>query len=238
LIIANNVFNHANDPVAFAKGAAKLLSDKGVFVFEVPYWLSMIQSGRFTDMVYHEHPSYFTIKSCWTLLQQVGLEIIDYDVVDYHGGSLRVVAQHATGGQMPKKVADAIHQETEAGLFSIEFYKDLQRKFEIGKVQWLSKFYQLLEQDPNAVVIGVGAAAKANTWLTWHGLNGTVIKCITDSSLHKQGKFTPLSRIPILSDDEFAKYPRPYALILSWNIGESLRNAILSINPNTQFINQ
>ena len=94
------------------------------------------------------------------------------------------------------------------------------------------------ENDPGAVVIGVGAAAKANTWLTWHGLNNTVIKCITDSSSHKQGKFTPLSRIPILNDNQFAEYQRPYALILSWNIGDSLRNAILGINPNTQFINQ
>lgn len=238
LVIANNVFNHANDPLGFAKGVSKLLSDTGIFVFEVPYWLSMVQSGRFTDMVYHEHPSYFTIKSCWYLLQQVGLEIVDYDVVDYHGGSLRVVAKKIKNSSMPSKIADAIQKETQYGLFDPEFYKTLQAKFESKKIEWLSNFYQLLNQDPDAVVIGVGAAAKANTWLTWHGLNGTVIKCITDASTHKQGKFTPLSRIPIVGDNEFAKYSRPYALILSWNIGDSLRNAILSINPNTQFINQ
>ena len=47
LIVANNVFNHANDPLAFANGVSKLLSDDGIFVFEVPYWLSMIRKiGR------------------------------------------------------------------------------------------------------------------------------------------------------------------------------------------------
>ena len=238
IVVANNVFNHANDPVAFARAVASLLVEDGIFVFEVPYWLSMIESGRFTDMVYHEHPSYFTVKSAWNLLKQAGLEIVDVDVVDYHGGSLRVFARLDTGSNMPVKVEDAIARETQVGLFNADFYTHIQRRFEQLKVEWLAKFYQLLQQDPGAVVIGVGAAAKANTWLRWHGLDHTVVHCITDSSLHKQGKYTPLTRIPIVADEEFARHEQPYALILSWNIGAGLRNAILNINPNTRFISQ
>jgi len=238
VIIANNVFNHANNPVVFARSVAELLSDTGEFVFEVPYWLSMIESGRFTDMVYHEHPTYFTIKMAWNLLKSAGLEISDFDVVNYHGGSLRVFARRDTGADMPVKIQNAIVKETQMGLFDPAFYQNLQLKFEQQKIKWLSDFYRLLSEDPNAVVIGVGAAAKANTWLKWHGLDSTVIRCITDSSEHKQGKYTPLTRIPILADEEFAQYRQPYALILSWNIGEGLRKAILNINPNTRFISQ
>jgi SAM-dependent methyltransferase len=238
IVMANNVFNHANNPVAFAQAVASLLVEDGLFVFEVPYWLSMIESGRFTDMVYHEHPSYFTVKSTWNLLKQAGLEIVDFDVVDYHGGSLRVFAQRDTGANMPVKVEDAIARETQVGLFNSDFYHHIQRRFEQLKVEWLANFYKILHEDPNAVIIGVGAAAKANTWLRWHGLDHTVIHCITDSSLHKQGKYTPLTRIPIQGDEEFAKHDRPYALILSWNIGQGLRNAILNINPNTRFLTQ
>jgi hypothetical protein len=47
-----------------------------------------------------------------------------------------------------------------------------------------------------------------------------------------------LTRIPIRSDNEFAEYERPYALILSWNIAEPLKQALLKINPNTRFISQ
>lgn len=238
VVIANNVFNHANDPVEFAFGVSFLLDKDGIFVFEVPYWLEMVRSGRFTDMVYHEHISYFTIKSLHNLLAVAGLEIVDFDVVNYHGGSLRVVAKTATGNPMTEKVAQAIAEETAAGLFDVDFYKALQKKFEQQRNEWMAKFYQILQDEPDAVVIGVGAAAKANTWLTWHGLNKTHLHCITDASKHKQGKYTPLSRIPILDDDEFAKYPNPYALILSWNIGEGLKRALLRINPNTRFISQ
>jgi SAM-dependent methyltransferase len=238
VICANNVFNHANDPVAFARAVRDLLVDDGVFVFEVPYWLSMIESGRFTDMVYHEHPTYFTVKMIWNVLSAAGMEIVDFDVVDYHGGSLRVIAQRTITGQMPVKVEDAIARETQVGLFDPTFYNNIQRMYEARKIDWLTQFYKLLSEDPHAVVIGVGAAAKANTWLRWHGLDNTVIRCITDASPHKQGKFTPLTRIPVVGDEVFAQYERPYALILSWNIGEGLRNAILNINPNTRFISQ
>jgi len=123
-------------------------------------------------------------------------------------------------------------------LFDVTFYKKLQIQFERSKIKWLSSFYKLLNDDPNAIVIGVGAAAKANTWIKWHGLDNTLIRCITDASEHKQGKYTPLTRIPILADEEFANYDRPYALVLSWNIGEGLRKAILKINPKTRFIEQ
>ena len=238
VVMANNVFNHANDPVSFARAVCQLLADDGLFVFEVPYWLSMIESGRFTDMVYHEHPTYFTIKMAWNTLKAAGLEITDFDVVDYHGGSLRVFARRDTGAAMPVAIEDAIARETQVGLFDPRFYQVVQRRFEQQRDQWLRQFYEIRQNEPDAVFIGVGAAAKANTWLTWHGLNRTHLECITDSSAFKQGKYTPLSRIPIADDAVFAQYDRPYAVILSWNIGAGLKQAILNINPNTRFISQ
>jgi SAM-dependent methyltransferase len=238
VVMANNVFNHANDPVSFARAVCQLLADDGLFVFEVPYWLSMIESGRFTDMVYHEHPTYFTIKMAWNTLKAAGLEITDFDVVDYHGGSLRVFARRDTGAAMPVTIEDAIARETQIGLFDTGFYQVVQRRFEQQRDAWLRQFYEIRQAEPDAVFIGVGAAAKANTWLTWHGLNKTHLKYITDSSAFKQGKYTPLSRIPIADDAVFAQYDRPYAMILSWNIGAGLKQAILNINPNTRFISQ
>ena len=238
IVMANNVFNHANDPVSFARAVCQLLADDGLFVFEVPYWLSMIESGRFTDMVYHEHPTYFTIKMAWNTLKAAGLEITDFDVVDYHGGSLRVFARRDTGAAMPVAIEDAIARETQIGLFDTGFYQVVQRRFEQQRDAWLRQFYEIRHNEPDAVFIGVGAAAKANTWLTWHGLNRTHLECITDSSAFKQGKYTPLSRIPIADDAVFAQYDRPYAMILSWNIGAGLKQAILNINPNTRFISQ
>ena len=238
VIMANNVFNHANDPVNFARAVSDSLTDDGIFVFEVPYWAEMVKSGRFTDMVYHEHPTYFTIKMVKSIFDQAGLVILDYDVVNYHGGSLRVIAGLERTNKESSKVAEAIAYETKIGLFDPEMYAALQSKFEQQRNAWLADFYQLKHTDPDAVIIGVGAAAKANTWLRWHGLDANSINYVTDSSPHKQGKYTPLSRIPIVGDEEFARHENPYALVLSWNIGEPLKQALLKINPNIKFISQ
>ena len=236
VVMANNVFNHSNDPVGFARAVADLLDNNGVFVFEVPYWTWMVTNGKFPDMTYHEHPTYFTIKMAQNVLAAAGLTIADYDVVNYHGQSLRIVAKH--GSDVSDKVSYAIDYETKTGIFDPEFYAQLQNKLIKQRNAWLMRFYEIMAADPDAVIIGVGAAAKANTWMNWHGLNKTHLHCITDSSEFKQGKYTPLSRIPIRGDDEFSKHANPYALVLSWNIGDPLKQALLKINPNTKFISQ
>ena len=236
LIIANNVFNHANDPVDFARGVKEMLSESGVFVFELPYWADTVDSGRF-DQIYHEHISYFTVKSALNLLAQAGLRIIHVDHVDYHGGSIRVTAQKGPTDSILDHVQQLITKETQNGLFDPNTYVIMQHGMQARRDRWLQDFYKMRRFE-SSKIIGVGAAAKANTWLNWHRLDHTLIHCITDSSPHKQGKFTPLSRIPILGDEEFAKYENPYALILSWNIGASLKKALLNINPTTRFITQ
>lgn len=238
LVIANNVFNHANDPLAFARSVARVLSPQGIFVFEVPYWLDMMRAGRFPDMIYHEHVSYFTVKSLHLLLKRAGLAMRSFSVVDYHGGSLRVIAQPDTGQITTSQVQQAIEEEQKFGLFDPDFYQDVMRGLIEQRRQWLADFYDLFRQDPAAKIIGVGAAAKANTWLTWHGLGNGQIHAITDASEFKQGKFTPLTRIPITDDQEFARHDKPYALILSWNIGAALKGNLLKINSNTRFISQ
>ena len=238
VVIANNVFNHANDPVDFTLGAAALIGDNGKFIFEMPYWKIMVESGRFVDMVYHEHISYFTAKSVNVLMERCGLTIVDFEIADYHGGSLRIVAEKVKGQIINTEVLEAITAEEELGLFDPQFYQNLFAKFKQDRVEWLAKFYEIKKNDPNVVIIGVGAAAKANTWLVWHGLNKNDLHCITDSSEFKQGKYTPLTRIPIRGDEEFVNHENPYALILSWNISEGLKNALLKINPNTRFLSQ
>jgi len=238
IIIANNVLNHANDPFDFVAGVSALLSDNGTFIFEVPCWGEMIRTCNI-DMVYHEHTYYYTLTSINNLLQTAGLVITDYSIVNYHGKSFRVECKKYHEGIEPAfNLTLDLMVEDISGLFDVNHYKQVQETITRRRNEWLIKFYSILMLDPDAVIIGVGAAAKANTWLNWHRLDKTLINCITDSSEYKLGKYTPLSRIPIVSDEEFAKHESPYALIMSWNIGEELKKKILEINPNTRFITQ
>ncbi len=236
LIIANNVFNHSNDPLNFAQAVYNLLNENGLFIFELPYWKSTVESNRF-DQIYHEHVTYFTLKYAFNLLNLVGLNIFDYKIVDYHGGSLRVYATKSTiNKKVNPKVQVGIELENKIGLFNIETYYTWQKNLIEKRNIFLSKFYSLKLNNPDIPIVGIGAAAKANTFLTYYNLNNTVINYITDSSEYKQGKYTPLTRIPIVSDEIFKNYKKVYGLILSWNISDKLKEVLLKINPNIEFI--
>jgi SAM-dependent methyltransferase len=237
LIIANNVFNHSNDPLDFVKAVSKLLQNDGVFVFESPYWGDTVNSMKF-DQIYHEHITYLTLKSAFHLLVLAGLEIFDFEIVDYHGGSLRIYARKNFNSSIPpiKKVIDFIDKEISQGLYDVEFYKEWQLKLLAKRNKFLVYLYQLKLENPNTPFIGIGAAAKANTFLNYYNLDSTVLDYITDSSPHKKGKYTPLTRIPIVGDEIFSQYDDVFALILSWNISDNLKKVLLEINPKIKFI--
>ena len=237
LVCANNVLNHSNDPLDFVRGVNNILGPDGVFVFEVPYWMNTINSGKF-DQIYHEHVSYFTVKSCNELLKKTGFEIFNIEVVDYHGGSLRVYAKKMPNvWDMQKQndiVREMIEKEVEAGLFKLEIYENYMLDIINKRNKFLNKIYEIKSQGKH--IIGVGAAAKGNTFLNFYGIDKNVLDYVTDSSPHKQGKYTPITRIPIAPDEIFSEYDEVFAVILSWNISASLKNKLTSINNKVQYL--
>lgn len=232
IIVANNVLNHSNDPINFIKYVKKLLSNDGVFVFEVPYWFQTIKSLHF-DQIYHEHITYFTVKSIRELLKIVGLKIIDVKVIDYHGGSLRVVAGH-TNGNRENLVEDMIEMETKEGLFSVSRYE----KYFIDISTARDKFIKQVEKsmESGKTFFGIGAAAKANTLLTFYGLNTSYLSFILDASKFKQGKITPVTKIPIYDDSHVINMIDTVGVLLAWNIGGEVVKKIVNINSNVEFM--
>ena len=232
IIIANNVLNHSNDPVNFVRYVKKLLSRDGIFVFEVPYWYQTIKSLHF-DQIYHEHVTYFTVKSARELLRVADLEIIKVEVVNYHGGSLRITAAHASGNE-PTLVENMIEMETKEGLFSVLRYEKYFNDISEAK----NKFMHEVEKNKESgkSLFGVGAAAKANTLLTFYNLNHTYLDFILDASEFKQGKITPVTKIQIYSDSHISNLKNLVGVVLAWNISDEIKRNILNVNSRVEFI--
>ena len=233
LIVANNVFNHSDDPEDFGNGVVNLLNKNGTFVYELPYWYNTIKDKKF-DQIYHEHVTYFTVKFSYELLRKVGLEIVDVEFVDYHGGSLRVFAKKVDEVVLQGHIREIIEEEEKYGLFNQATYKYFMTALYDRKNKFMEKIYRI-KLDGHSI-IGVGAAAKGNTFLNFYNLDNTILDYITDSSKYKQGKYTPLTRIPIVCDEIFAKYDKVYALILSWNITDILKENLKKINDKIEFL--
>jgi SAM-dependent methyltransferase len=231
LIIANNVLNHADDPDDFVKGVAKLLGKNGIFVYELPYWMDTVTSGHF-DQIYHEHRTYFTVYYSYNLLKGNGMEILNVEKVNYHGGSIRVFAKLKGDVIKTKIVSEFIKREKEAGLFIPKTYKKYMDNILNAKFKLLKKIYSVKEK--GFKIVAVGAAAKANTFLNFYKLDAGVVDCITDASPLKIGKYMPMSRIPIKADAVLKNYQEVYVLILTWNL--NLQNNLLKINPKIKFL--
>jgi len=234
-VIANNVVNHSNDPVDFVRGVKTVLADGGVFIFEVPYWLETVRSLHF-DQIYHEHVTYFTVRSIVELLKKAELEISNITLNDYHGGSLRVEAVHASGSEHSSCVDSFMAQEAELRLANLNSYIDYFANIKLKRSRFMLELLTLINANPRAQIVGVGAAAKANTLITFYGLNSSLLSFITDASPFKVGKYTPLTRVPILGDDAICGLENVIAIILSWNISDSLKNRILNLNNKVQFV--
>ena len=234
LIVANNVFNHIDNLQEFVKSVSEFLSPNGSFVFEQPYWLELVKSGKF-DQIYHEHVNYFTVKALSKLFERVEMAIKSVNIVDFHGKSFRVTAQRKENiPSTPQEISQRILEEESFGLFKPEIYKEFMRKNIKQRSNFLQKIHKIKED--GYPIIAIAAAAKGNTFLNFYKLDHTIIDYVTDASPHKKGKYTPATRIPIAGDEIFLKYGKVYALILTENLPTKIKDILLGMNPQIEFI--
>ena len=233
IIIANNVFNHSNEPNDFLKGVNNLLKNNGVFIFEQPNFTVGAVSLKF-DQIYHEHVSYFTARNIKSILNKNNLQINYMNKNDYHGGSLRTISFKRTSDLKKFNPKKLINEEIKQSIYKISFYRSMMSKIDIKKKKLLVKIKNLKEK--KYTIAGVGAGAKANTFLTYYNLNNKIIDFLTDNSKYKQNKITPVTRIIIKDDNEIKKYKKIACIILSWNINNLIIKKIKKLNKKAKFI--
>ena len=119
-------------------------------------------------------------------------------------------------------------------MFGEEIYKSFMQDLYDRRNKFMEKIYKIKSEGHS--IIAVGSAAKGNTFLKFYNLDNTIIDYVTDSSEFKQGKYTPLTRIPIVGDEIFSEYDKVYALILSWNISDIIKENLKKINNNIEFL--
>lgn len=229
LVIANNVLAHVQDPNDFLSGVADLLAPDGMAVFEVQY-LGDLLAGNMFDHVYHEHRFYYSINSLGELLNRAGLNIYSVRKTEPQGGSIRVTATK----QLTKNIPYQIMMET--WLQDLATYASFQGRIRHVAKRLVSLFLQTKGQHGTAA--GFGATAKSTTLLNFCGLGDDLIDYVVDTTPAKVGKWTPGTRIPIISPEQELErgYPDLY-LLLAWNyLGSVLRKSDLSHYKSTKWL--
>ena len=236
LLAANNVLAHVPDINDFSQACQMLLKENGVFTCEFPHLLNLISQHQF-DTIYHEHFSYLSFRTVVNIFATNGLSVFDVERLGTHGGSLRVFAQRSDTGihQVSVKVEELIAEENNAGMTTIDFYRGFQEHAEKVKNDFLQ--FLVEKKKEGKLVVGYGAAAKGNTLLNFAGVKKDLIKYVVDRSPHKQGKFMPGSRIPIVSEDRLMSDKPDFVVIFPWNLSKEIADQLKNLSSSgTEFV--
>jgi SAM-dependent methyltransferase len=224
LLVANNVLAHAPALMDFVRGLALMLAPDGVLSIEVPHVLAMLRGAQF-DTIYHEHVYYFSAFVLRQILEAVRLAVFDVEMLPTHGGSLRLLAQHADSGrhELTPALDSVIATERDTGLLRPESYRVLAEAAS-RVVGGLRTFLDRARAD-GATVAAYGAAAKGTMLLNAACASSADIVFVADANELKQGHRMPGCRIPIVPPDRLHAARPDFLLVLPWNIAGEIIEA-------------
>jgi 2-polyprenyl-3-methyl-5-hydroxy-6-metoxy-1,4-benzoquinol methylase len=228
LVVGNNVLAHVPQLNDFVSGLKKVLKPHGVITMEFPHLLRLMAEKQF-DTIYHEHFSYFSLRTVRAVFAAHGLTLFDVDELPTHGGSLRIYARHRedTSHPVTTRVTDLLAREEAVGLQCVDTYLAFAEEVKATKRRCLEFFLQMKQHKKN--LAGYGAPAKGNTLLNYLGVRTDFLDYTVDRSPHKQGHFLPGTHIPILHPDVITTTRPDYLVILPWNIQAEIRQQMAHI---------
>jgi hypothetical protein len=230
LMCANNVFAHADGLDDIVAGIRSLLTDDGVFVFEVSYILAMIDALVF-DTIYHEHVSHHALIPLETFLNRFDLTMFDVERAATKGGSIRGFVQVLSSGTRVRtgRLAAMLQEEERRGITRPEIYRDFFAAIEARKRQTLVSLDQAIARGKRIAAYG---ASTTTTTLMYHFELGSRVDFIVDDNPLKQGTFSPGLHIPVFNSSELYVRRPHIVVVLAWIYAEPI------IKRNQRYIDE
>lgn len=217
VFLSSYSFAHIDDMVDILKGVKCLLKEDGVLIIEIYYLGTLIDEMQY-DMIYHEHMSYYSLKSLQSFLKKFDMEIFDLQIIPgIRSGSVRFFAGNI--GKRPEKISQAVFDmeeyEEKQGLDKIETYL----RYAARVAETRSTLLNMLDRLKNEgkTIIGYGASGRGTIIMNYCGIDSRYLDYIVDDAQAKQGFYTPGTHVPIKSWDyvKEAKFP-DYAILFAW----------------------
>ena len=217
MIYAANCICHIHDLDDTFNGVKELLSPSGVFVFEDPSLLRILENGSY-DQIYDEHPHVFSVIALDNLLRRNGLKIFSVDNLSVHGGSNRIYVSHIDNGLVGDSVRQNINEEMVFGLDNFQTYEIFADRVKKSKDTLVRSLSNLRRNGKK--IMSIGATAKSTTVFNYCGIGTDLIDVITDTTKDKQGMYSPGVHIPVVPRDSINLNDYDYAYLGAWNFKE------------------
>lgn len=209
IITAQNVMAHTAHPKKLMAKVKQWLNPDGTAYIQTSQ-ANMFKNGEF-DTMYHEHVSFFCVKSMTALANSVGLDLVKVEITPIHGDSYVFTLRHAEKTVDPER-------------YLPETYKQFSEKAK----QTLAEFAFAVDDYRNQgyTIVGYGAAAKGMTVL-----NAGKIKLdfIVDDNPIKVDHYTPGRHIPILATKNIKDIDKLVIVPLAWNFYTEIKSKCLEL---------
>ena len=226
VITCQNAFAHNFNQLELLQNI-KTVMHKDSMLFATTSQCDMILNGEF-DTIYHEHLSFYNIKSIDALCKRAGLNLIDVIKNPIHGMSYIFIISKFKTAQ--RTIDNLIELETIKGLYDEKTYNLYEAQC-LNNVTRFANFIKKLRED-GKTIIGFGAPAKGNTLMNFAGIGPDFI---IDENPLKQGLFCPGINVPIYGSSYLDNYKDKTGLVfipLAWNFYKEIKSKILKMRPN------
>ncbi len=237
VITAFAVFYDINNPNDFLSDIKKCLDEKGIFVIEQSNLAYMIKLNSF-DTICQEHLGYYSTNVIKALIERNELKIFDHEYNKSNGGSSRYYITHKENNQIKvknKNIYNALKFEEKFKLGDIKTYVKFEQNIKKIKIQCKKKIDSILKS--NKTIHGYGGSTKGNVILQYFNINNKNIKFISDRNPFKFNRYTPGTKIKIISEKKSRNLKPNYYFVLPWHFKKEILKREYKIRKkNTKFI--
>jgi len=219
------MFYDLEEPRRFVSGIKQVMDPDGLWIVQMSYLPLMLREHELGN-VCHEHLEYYSLYSFEHLLGLEEFEIVDLEINDINGGSIRAYIRNKAA--KTDAFADPTYRRLAAErVRALRAEETALRLTEVQPYQEFALWCERIKQDIVSFISAearrgkrvyvYGASTKGNTVLQYYGLDASTIAGAAERNPEKWGRVTVGTHIPIVSEEEARRAKPDYFLVLPWH---------------------
>ena len=220
LIFSANTISHIPNIRETFEAIEYSLSKNGILVIEDPSLKAVIETNSY-DQFYDEHVYVFSALAISSIAKRFNLKLFDIEEVENHGGSLRYyISKSDSKYSSTRRLNKLITSEKKFGLSNFKTFLNFSKRVKRSKINLINLLKKL--KGRNKKIISYGATYKSTTVFNYCNINSKYFDYVTDTTINKQGKYTPGKHIPIISPEKGFNDSVDYAFLGAWNFKKEI----------------